>query len=74
MHLSKEELQLVNENRFEASFKPGEIIIKQGSPASNALFLSKGLAKIYVEGMKGKELHNEHCQAGKNDNGPGCFH
>jgi len=31
-HLTKEELQLVNENRYEATFKPGEIMMKQGSP------------------------------------------
>ena len=30
-HLTKDELQLVNENRYEATFKPGEIMIKQGS-------------------------------------------
>lgn len=49
-NLSKTELALVNENRYEASFKHGEIILKQGSPASHAVFLSKGMAKISIEG------------------------
>ena len=49
-NLSESEIRLVNENRYEASFKPGEILIKQGSPASSAIFLSKGMAKAYVEG------------------------
>jgi len=73
IHLSKEELQLVNENRFEASFKPGEIIIKQGSPSSNALFLSKGMAKIYVEGMKGRDFIMSIAKPGRMIMGPGAF-
>ncbi len=49
-NLSDIEIKLVNENRYEASFRPGEILIKQGSPAASALFLSSGMAKAYVEG------------------------
>jgi CRP/FNR family transcriptional regulator, polysaccharide utilization system transcription regulator len=49
-NLSKSEVRLLDENRYEATFKPGEIIFKQGSPASNAVFLSSGMAKIYIEG------------------------
>jgi CRP/FNR family transcriptional regulator len=55
-NLSKSEIRLLNENRYEATFKPGEIIIKQGSPASNAVFLSTGMAKIYIEGLDGKNF------------------
>jgi len=55
-NLSKDDLVTVNKNRYEANFKPGEIIIKQGSPASNAIFLIAGLAKVYVEGYSGKNL------------------
>lgn len=47
---------MVNENRYEATFKPGEIIIKQGSPASNAIFLVSGMAKIFIEGPGGKNF------------------
>jgi CRP-like cAMP-binding protein len=53
-HLSPGEIQLVNENKYEATFKPGEIIIKQGSPATNAVFLASGMAKIFIEGENGK--------------------
>jgi CRP-like cAMP-binding protein len=56
VHLTKSELQLVNDNRYEATFKPGEIMIKQGSPTSNALFLASGMAKTYIEGFHGKNL------------------
>lgn len=55
-HLTKSELQIVNENRYEATFKPGEIMIKQGSPTSNALFMANGLAKTYIEGINGKNF------------------
>lgn len=55
-HLTREELDMLNSHRYEATFKPGEIIIKQGSPASNAVFILSGLAKIYMEGYAGKNL------------------
>jgi CRP/FNR family transcriptional regulator, polysaccharide utilization system transcription regulator len=55
-HLTSNELKMVNENRYEATFKPGEIMIKQGSPTSNALFLATGMAKMYVEGSQGKNF------------------
>jgi len=54
--LTKSELLLINENRYEATFKPGEVMLKQGSPTSNALFLADGMAKIYMEGLKGKNF------------------
>ncbi len=55
-NLTKEELKLVNDNRYEATFKPGEIIIKQGSPATSAVFLASGLAKVYIEGLDSKNF------------------
>jgi CRP/FNR family transcriptional regulator len=55
-NLSKSEFKLVDENRYEATFKPGEIIIKQGSPASNAVFLASGMAKIYIEGLEDRNF------------------
>jgi len=55
-HLTKSELELLNSNRYEAAFRPGEVMIKQGSPASNALFMANGMAKSYVEGLNGKNF------------------
>jgi len=66
-------LQLVNENRYEAAFKPGEIMIKQGSPASNALFLSSGMAKNYIEGLSGKNLIMSILLPGRLIIGPGAY-
>ncbi len=72
-HLSKTELQMVNENRYEATFKPGEIMIKQGSPASNALFLASGMGKTYIEGIRGRNFIMSIVQSGRLIMGPGAY-
>ncbi len=55
-NLTEEELNYANKNRFQADFKPGEIILKQGTPSSNAVFLISGMAKIYIEGYDNKRM------------------
>jgi CRP/FNR family transcriptional regulator, polysaccharide utilization system transcription regulator len=72
-HLTKDELEMVNENRYEATFKPGEIMIKQGSPTSNALFLASGMAKMYIEGGKGKNFIIGIALPGMLIMGPGAY-
>lgn len=71
--LTKAELQLVNENRYEAAFKPGEIIVKQGSPATNALFLFSGMAKNYIEGASGRNFLMSILLPGRLIIGPGAY-
>jgi CRP/FNR family transcriptional regulator len=71
--LSKSELHYVDEHRYEATFNPGEIMIKQGSPSSNALFLSSGLAKIYIEGIRGKNFIMSIAKPGRLIMGPGAY-
>lgn len=72
-HLTKSELELVNTNRYEATFKPGEVMIKQGSPASNALFMATGIAKSYIEGLKGKNFILDLEKPGNLILGPGAY-
>jgi CRP-like cAMP-binding protein len=72
-HLTKSELALINENRYEATFKPGEIMIKQGSPASNGLFIANGMAKTYMEGINGKNLIMSIALPGRLIIGPGAY-
>jgi CRP/FNR family transcriptional regulator, polysaccharide utilization system transcription regulator len=72
-HLTKDELNLVNENRYEATFKPGEIILKQGSPTSNALFIATGMAKTYIEGINGKNFIMSIALPGRLIMGPGAY-
>jgi len=54
--LNEEELETLNNNRTEVSFKKGEIIYKQGSPLSHIVIISEGLGKNYIEGPRGKNL------------------
>ncbi len=72
-YLTNSELQYVNEHRYEASFKAGEMIMKQGSPSSNALFLSSGMAKIYIEGISGKNFIMSIAKPGRLIIGPGAY-
>jgi CRP/FNR family transcriptional regulator len=72
-HLTKSELQLVNENRYEATFKPGEIIIKQGTPATSVLFLASGMAKNYIEGLRGRNFIMGILLPGQLIMGPGAY-
>lgn len=72
-HLTKSELQIVNENRYEATFKPGEIMIKQGSPTSSALFMATGMAKTYIEGINGKNFIMSVALPGMLIMGPGAY-
>ncbi len=53
--LSIPELELIDDNRLEISYKSGEMICKQGSFASHILFVKEGLIKLYIEG-KDKNL------------------
>jgi CRP-like cAMP-binding protein len=72
-HLTKEQLQLINDNRYEATFKPGEIMLKQGSPTSNALFMANGMAKTYIEGLNGKNFIMSIALPGRLIMGPGAY-
>jgi CRP/FNR family transcriptional regulator len=63
----------VNDNRYEATFKPGEIIMKQGSPSSNALFMATGMAKTYIEGANGKNFILSIALPGRLILGPGAY-
>ena len=47
--LTEDELEILNNNRIQLSFKKGEIINKQGAFASNIFFIIKGIAKVYIE-------------------------
>ncbi len=51
--LNDDELETLNKNRIQLSFKKGEIINKQGAFASNIFFIIQGIAKTYIE--KGKK-------------------
>lgn len=72
-NLSTEELERVNGQRFEAHFKAGEIVFKQGSPCSNIIFIVSGTGKIFLEGFDGKRVILNFVQAGRMIVGPGLY-
>jgi CRP-like cAMP-binding protein len=47
---------LLNEDRFEVHFRPGENIIKQGTTLTHITNLISGLAKTYIEGYNQRNL------------------
>ncbi len=54
--LTDEEVKYVNGHRSEITFNPGEIIFKQGTPMSHIACITKGLAKVYIEGDNNRRL------------------
>jgi CRP-like cAMP-binding protein len=54
--LVNEELEIINDKRFEVNFNVGENILKQGTVASNLIYLTSGLAKQYIEGYDHRNL------------------
>ena len=54
--LADSELEIINDKRFEVHYNAGENIIKQGTVASNLVYLTTGLAKQYIEGYDHRNL------------------
>jgi len=52
--LTKTELEIINKDRFEVVFKPGETILKQGAVSKHIISITNGFAKVYLEGVHGK--------------------
>jgi CRP/FNR family transcriptional regulator, polysaccharide utilization system transcription regulator len=48
--LTLEEKALIDSHSVMVNYKKGEMVCKQGSFASNVMYLEKGLVKIYLEG------------------------
>ena len=54
--LTKDENNILNEERYEVHFRAGENIIKQGTILTHIVNLVKGFAKVYIEGYDNKNL------------------
>ncbi|HPE55807.1 MAG TPA: Crp/Fnr family transcriptional regulator [Bacteroidales bacterium] len=54
--LTDSELAQINKNRFEVHFNKGETIFKQGGPFTHVACITQGMAKVYLEGHKGKNV------------------
>ena len=54
--LKKEELEILNEDRYSVRFHEGEVILKQGTKADYLISLIDGFARMYVEGHNERNL------------------
>jgi len=54
--LNKEQMGRLSKSAVRVSFKPGEIILKQGALASHIIHLVRGYARFYLETGDGKNL------------------
>ncbi len=55
--LDKEETELIQSGKTQVVFRKGDSITKQGAFASYVLFMVKGLAKQYIEGIDNKSFN-----------------
>lgn len=72
-NLSKEELDILNEGRYEVIFKPGENIIKQGTASTHIISLTSGYAKMFIEGLDNRNLILEIIKPWKLFGGQGIY-
>lgn len=72
-NLSEEELAILNDNRYEISFREGENIIKQGTASSHMVMLTTGMAKMYIEGIDNRNLILELVKPWNLIGGPGIY-
>lgn len=54
--LSKDDHKIIEQHRLELNFKAGEVICKQGSFASNIMFIYEGMVKTYLETSDGSHV------------------
>ncbi len=71
--LNDDELTLINQNRFETSFNPGENIFKQGSQMTHMMSIRHGVAKVVIDGIGGRSLIIRLVFGGDFVGGPGMY-
>lgn len=55
--LEKEEIDLIQSSKTQVQFRKGDSITKQSAFSSYVLFMVKGLAKQYIEGVNNKSFN-----------------
>ena len=71
--LKDDEMDIVNNHRYELTFNKGEIIFKQGSPLTHVACITDGLAKLYIEGLNKRNLILSFAKPVTMIGGPGMF-
>lgn len=73
-YLTKDELALINDAKFEVKFRKGEIIRKQGTFLSHVISINSGLAKLYIEGINNRNLILRIVKSSNFIGGPGMYY
>ncbi len=71
--LTEAELDKISANHLEVVYNAGETIFKQGTPITHIVSITKGLAKVYLEGFEKKNLLLQYVTPGEFLGGPGAF-
>jgi CRP/FNR family transcriptional regulator, polysaccharide utilization system transcription regulator len=71
--MTKEEIERLNEKRYEVQFNAGEIIFKQGTSLTHIVCVTEGLVKIYIEGYNRRNLIMSLVRGGEMIAGPGMW-
>lgn len=70
--LNSKDSEFLNFDRYSVSYKPGELIYKQGSSYTHLINLTSGLVKLYLEGNQ-KELITRICKPFEIIGGSGVY-
>lgn len=54
--LEYDELDFLVDGKQQINYKPGETIVKQNTTSTYVVCIREGMAKVFVEGLKGKSL------------------
>ncbi|MGM0407850.1 MAG: Crp/Fnr family transcriptional regulator [Bacteroidota bacterium] len=54
--LNYDELDFLFDGKRQINYKPGETIVKQNTTSTFVVCIREGMAKVFVEGLKGKNL------------------
>ena len=71
--MSKKELEMIQDTRYEETFKPDEVIYKQGTKTTQIVSITGGLAKAYIEGINHKNFIIELIKPTTVISGPGTY-
>ncbi|MDP3445472.1 MAG: Crp/Fnr family transcriptional regulator [Ignavibacteria bacterium] len=66
-------MKILNAGRFEVTFNNGETIVKQGTASTHLIVLTKGMAKLFLEGIDKRNLILDLVLPKRLFGGPGVF-
>lgn len=67
------ELEIINMDRYSVRFREGEVILKQGTRASNMISVVEGFVKVYIEGFNDRNLILDFAQPWELIGAPGAL-